>query len=69
VEAKISVSSTPANADIEIDGNFVGNTPSAIEAAPGEHTVVVKKSGYKQWQRKLKVTGGTINLSADLEKN
>jgi PEGA domain-containing protein len=29
--SKISVSSIPANADIEIDGNFVGNTPSLIE--------------------------------------
>src|SRR5271166_6515484 len=28
--SQISVSSTPANADIEVDGSFVGNTPSTI---------------------------------------
>jgi hypothetical protein len=65
---RISVSSTPANADIEMDGNFVGNTPSMIETTPGEHSVVLKKTGYKNWERKLKVTGGSINLSAELEK-
>jgi hypothetical protein len=67
--AKISVSSTPANADIEVDGSFVGNTPSAIDVTPGEHSVAIKKSGYKAWERKLKVTGGTVNVSAELEKN
>src|SRR5262249_50652152 len=67
--AKISVTSTPANADIEVDGSFVGNTPSAIEVTPGEHSVAIKKSGYKAWERKLKVTGGTVNVSAELEKN
>jgi hypothetical protein len=34
----------------------------------GDHFVVVKKTGYKVWQRKLKVTGGTVNISAELEK-
>ncbi len=66
--SQIVVSSVPAQADIEIDGSFVGNTPSTIELPPGEHLVVVKKSGYKDWQRKMKVTGGSINLAAQLEK-
>jgi len=49
--SKISISSIPANADIEVDGNFVGNTPSLIEVTPEEHSVVVKKTGYKNWER------------------
>ena len=65
---KVSVTSTPDAADIEIDGSFVGSTPSAVELTPGEHVVVVKKSGYKPWERKLKVSGGEIKLSAELEK-
>ena len=65
---KISVFSTPEGADIEIDGSFVGNTPSVVELAPGEHVVIVTKSGYKAWQRKLKVSGGEIKLTAELEK-
>jgi hypothetical protein len=65
---KVTVASTPEGADIEIDGSFVGNTPSSIDVAPGDHQVLVKKSGYKDWTRKLKVSGGDIKLSAELEK-
>jgi CRISPR/Cas system-associated exonuclease Cas4 (RecB family) len=65
---KISVASMPEGADIEIDGSFVGNTPSVVELAPGEHVVIVTKSGYKTWQHKLKVSGGEIKLTAELEK-
>lgn len=65
---KISVASTPDGADIEIDGSFVGNTPSVIELPAGEHVVILKKSGYKPWERKLKVTGGDIKITAELEK-
>jgi hypothetical protein len=39
-----------------------------IEVTAGEHSVVVKKTGYKDWERKLKVTGGAVNISAELEK-
>jgi len=28
----------------------------------------VKKSGYKTWERKLKVSGGSVNVNAELEK-
>jgi len=66
--SQISVSSNPASADIEVDGSFVGSTPSVIEVAPGEHSVVVKKDGYKTWQRTLRVTGGTIAVAAELQK-
>lgn len=65
--AKVDVSSTPDGADIEVDGNFVGNTPSSIDLAPGEHVVRVSKSGYTAWERKIKVTGGDVHLKAELE--
>jgi hypothetical protein len=66
--SRVSVSSVPDAADIEIDGSFVGNTPSAVELPAGEHQVSVKKLGYKPWGRKLKVSGGDIKLNAELEK-
>src|SRR6476660_1303432 len=37
--SKISVSSTPANADIQLDGSFVGSTPSVIDVPAGDHSV------------------------------
>jgi len=66
---KIFVVSVPDGADIEVDGSFVGNTPSDVQVAEGDHTVSVKKSGFKDWERKLKVTGGSsVHLNAELEK-
>jgi len=66
--SQLSVSSNPSGGDIEVDGNFVGNTPSTIDVTSGEHTVVVKKAGYKDWSRTLRVTGGTVTLSIEFEK-
>jgi hypothetical protein len=61
------VTSNPASADIEVDGGFVGNTPSTIELASGDHTVTVTKNGYKPWERKLKANGGNVSLNIELE--
>ena len=56
-------------ADILLDGNFVGNTPSEVQVAEGDHTVTVKKAGCKDWERKIKVTAGSnIHLNAEIEK-
>jgi len=65
--SKIAVSSTPANSDIALDGNFVGNTPSEIDVTPGDHTLTISKSGFKTWERKFKATGGSVNINAELE--
>jgi hypothetical protein len=68
--AKISVASIPDGADIEVDGSFVGNTPSDIHVADGEHTISVQKTGFKSWQKKLKVSNDSnIHLKAELEKS
>src|SRR6266849_8627561 len=37
-QATVTVSSTPSSADVEVDGKFVGNTPSSIPVAAGEHS-------------------------------
>lgn len=67
--AKLQIDSTPPGADIEVDGSFVGNTPSEVQVSEGDHTVAVKKSGYKSWERKLKANAGSsVHLGAELEK-
>ena len=68
--AKLSVASTPDGADIEVDGSFVGNTPSDIDVPAGDHTVTVKKSSFQTWEKKLKVSSGSnVHLKAELEKS
>ena len=67
--AKLKLESDPSGADIEVDGSFVGNTPSDVQVLEGEHTITVKKAGFKEWERKMKVSGGSnIHLNAELEK-
>jgi hypothetical protein len=66
-QASISIDSTPPGADIEVDSFFVGNTPSTIQLAPGEHNIVVRKKGFADWIRKMNVSGAGVHLNAELE--
>jgi hypothetical protein len=68
VQASLAIDSTPAGADVEIDGAFVGNTPSTVSVAPGRHEIVIKKKGFTDWTKTLNVTGGTIHLNAELDE-
>jgi hypothetical protein len=65
--AELEVSSTPDGADIEIDGNFVGSTPSTLGVAAGPHQLSVKKAGFKPWERTITVSTGHIKIDATLE--
>lgn len=66
-KASIAVESTPSGGDIEVDGGFVGNTPSTVTVAPGSHQISVKKKGFVTWTKTLTVTGGDIHLNAELD--
>jgi hypothetical protein len=65
--AELEVSSTPDGADIEIDGNFVGSTPSTLGVAAGPHQLSVKKAGFKPWERTITVSSGHIKIEATME--
>jgi hypothetical protein len=47
---KLTVQSTPANADIFVDGAFIGNAPAALKVKAGKHTIRAVLSGYKDGQ-------------------
>jgi hypothetical protein len=64
--ALLDISSTPTGADIEVDGKFVGSTPSSISIAAGNHDIVIKKTGFSAWQKKMSVSPGHINIAAEL---
>ena len=66
--ASLSIDSSIPAADIEIDGNFVGSTPSTVSVPPGQHTITVKKKGYTDWTRTMSIAGPSIHLNADLEQ-
>lgn len=63
----LEIASNPSGADIEIDGAFSGNSPSSIGVAPGDHTIRLSKSGYKDWERLIRVSSGRVTVAAELE--
>lgn len=62
----LTIEASVPNCDIEVDGSFVGSTPSTLNLAPGKHQIVVKKSGYQDWTRNMMVSSGAIRLSAEM---
>jgi hypothetical protein len=67
-QTAISITSVPPGADLEVDGKFIGNTPSSMNLASGDHAIKVTKKGYKTWERNLTASGGNVNLNAELEE-
>ncbi|HZL26739.1 MAG TPA: PEGA domain-containing protein [Acidobacteriaceae bacterium] len=67
--SSLIVESSVPGADIEIDGVFVGSTPSTLSVVPGQHTITVKKKGYADWSRAMNVSGNSVHLKADMEVN
>lgn len=66
--SQLQVSSTPPGAEISIDGNFVGDTPSELTVAVGPHTITISKHGFRPWERKITLSSGKISITAELEQ-
>lgn len=65
----IEVRSAPDGAELFVDGGFVGNSPATLKLSPGQHTIRVTQSGYKDWSRDVTVQAGSeAHLVATLEK-
>jgi hypothetical protein len=65
----MTVEANVPNCDIEVDGNFMGSTPSTLNLAPGKHEIVIKKTGYRDWKRSMLVGSGEVRLSAEMLAN
>jgi hypothetical protein len=65
----IEVRSTSDGAEVYVDGTFVGNAPATLKLSPGQHTIRVTQSGYKEWSREIAVQAGSeAHLSAALDR-
>jgi len=66
--ASVTIVASVAGADIEVDGVFVGSTPTTVQLKPGPHVITVK-SDDKVWMRNLQVSAGSsVTLSATFTK-
>jgi hypothetical protein len=69
VPAKVAVHSSPDGAEIYLDGQLIGSTPSTVELPAGTHELSVRLSGYQDWTRSMRILSGSeISLEAKLEK-
>lgn len=67
---KVTVQSDPAGAEIYLDEQFVGSTPSILVVAPGKHAFRVHAAGRADWSRQVNVLAGSdLTLAATLDKN
>jgi hypothetical protein len=62
------INSIPAGADIQVDGAYVGTTPSDIDLTCCWHDVAIIKPGRKRWTRRVRMTGGILKITAHLQK-
>jgi hypothetical protein len=65
----VILSATPENAEVAVDGNFVGNAPVNLKLSPGKHTIVVTARGYQGLTREITVMPDSeVRLTAQLER-
>jgi hypothetical protein len=67
-DVQIEFNSTPAGASVELDGKYVGKTPTTITVSIGEHQIVIRKPEFGVWQKTLDVTPADRRIAAYLEQ-
>jgi membrane protease subunit (stomatin/prohibitin family) len=67
--AEVGITSEPDGAEIYLNGNYEGSTPSQFALTTGEHSVKVIRPGYKDWERTVRLSAGAKKtINAILEK-
>ncbi len=67
--ASVAFSSEPSGADISIDGQLTGATPSTLQVPEGNHKISIRLAGYGEWVRDVRVMAGSeTHFDAKLEK-
>ena len=69
IYGRLDISSSPANADIYLDGQKVGTTPMMLpKCLIGQHTVRISKAGHSDFAKTIVLAeGATEEISARLE--
>ena len=67
--SSINIKSAPGDAEIAVDGKYMGNTPSTLRLSSGDHQIRLEKSGFKPWEKTLTVNSGeSATVSPTLEQ-
>jgi len=65
----VNVTADDPTFEVFADGAFVGNSPAKLKLSEGPHTIEVRKEGFKDYKKEIRVTNGSeLNLRVVLEK-
>ena len=68
--SNILVDSAPEGAEIFLNSQLVGMTPSRLSLKPGKYQVILRKSRYKRYIRQFVVIQGSdLTISVELKEN
>jgi hypothetical protein len=52
---EVAITCDVGDAEVYVDGKFMGQTPSTLQLASGTHHIEVKSEGRREWERDLEV--------------
>ena len=65
----VNVNGNDETEEIYVDGAFVGNMPAKLKLAEGAHVIEVKKAGFKEYRKEVRVgEGSELTLRVILDK-
>lgn len=65
----LSVSYSPANAEIWVDGKHLDNTPAKMRLTEGNHKIEIRKDGYQTFSQQVNIREGKVStLEGELSK-
>jgi hypothetical protein len=67
--AIVQITSEPSAAEITVDGNYAGSTPSQLRLKSGSHSFKITEKGFTPWERSISVEAGeSRTIAAQLQK-
>ncbi len=63
----LQLTSLPTGSEIYLDSQYRGTTPATVSGVePGNHTLELRREGYRSWKAEITVPSGTSNFFAAL---
>jgi hypothetical protein len=62
------VETSVGDGSVFVDGRFAGEAPVTVDVLRGVHKVEVDRDGYRKWEQKVVVEGGSLRLVVKMEE-
>ena len=67
--ATITIKADIDQAEVFVDGKFIGNSPAKLKLAVGAHVIEVRREGFDAYKKEVQVLEGSeLNLNVQLRK-